>query len=188
MSVARSIVFHGKGAKDRRTVVLPSALAAAAPRYPMPSTASTPARLESGNGSVVLGVCILSTILSALLLGYAVFRKRKTRLAFKVAVLLLCVGWTWQLGCYLSLFRHGGISAGYFETPEGAWSGRMLVPIPVVLVSVGLLITLGLGVWSSWRAGLRLALLAMIGWWLVAWFVFLLPDIPLALQGYGVFI
>jgi hypothetical protein len=145
-------------------------------------------RLRLSGFLVVLGICMLSAILSALLLGHAVFRKRGGRRAFKAAVLLLCVGWTWQLGCYFLLVPAGGIPAGYFETSEGSLIGHMLVLIPVITVSVGLSITLTLGLWSSWRVGFRLALLALIGWWLVAWLVFLLPDIPLSLQGYGVFI
>jgi hypothetical protein len=145
-------------------------------------------RLRLSGFLFVLGVCMLSAILSALLLGYAVFREWGSRRAFKAAVLLLCVGWTWQLGCYLLLLPDGGIPSGYFENPGGVWTGHILVPIPILTVSVGLLITLGFGLRAAWHAGLRLALLAMIGWWLVAWLVFLLPDIPLSLQGYGVFI
>jgi hypothetical protein len=137
---------------------------------------------------VVLGVCLVAAVLSALLLGYAIFRNRRTRLALTGAVLLLCVGWAWQLGCYLLLLPQGDLPFGYFEKAEGVWAGRMLVPIPVITVSVGLLVALGLGLWSSWRAGHRLALLSIIGWWLVAWFVFLFPDIVLSFQGYGVFI
>jgi hypothetical protein len=105
-----------------------------------------------------------------------------------MAVLILCVGWAWQLGCYLLLLPSGGLAVGYFEKPEGLWAGRMLIPIPLATVSAGLLVTLAMGLWSSWRAGFRLALLAMIGWWLVAWLVFLLPDIPLSFHGYAVFI
>jgi hypothetical protein len=61
-----------------------------------------------------------------------------------------------------------------------------LLLVPVLSVGAGLLASLIAGLWLAWHSGRRWSLIAMIEWWLMATLVFLLPDIYLSLQGYGV--
>ncbi len=137
-------------------------------------------------GSVaVLSACLVALILSALWLGYAVFLNRRVRLAFAAAALLFCMGWAWQGAVYV-LMPDRSLKFGYFLTPSGRGMRLALLVVPVVSVGAGFLASLIVGLWLAWRSGRRWSLIAMIEWWLMAALVFLLPDIYLSLQGYGV--
>ena len=137
-------------------------------------------------GSLAVFVtCLVTLILSALWLGYAVFLARGVRLAFAAAALLLCLGWGWQGSVYM-LLPGCSLKFGHFLTPSGHRTGLALFVVPVLIVSAGLLVSLILGLRVAWQTGRRWSLLAMLEWWLMATIVFLLPDIYLSLQGYGV--
>jgi hypothetical protein len=133
-----------------------------------------------------LALCLASLVLSAVLMGYAVFLERNVRRAFIVAVLLFCLGWGWQLVACFLLLPSGSLRSGYFGAPGNGRAALAILILPAVIVATGLLATLGSALWHAWRSGQRWALLALAIWWLIALVIFLAPDIYLALQGYGV--
>jgi len=144
-----------------------------------------PGATQSWNSLAVLGICLLTLILSGAWLCYAVFLDRRVRLVFLAAVLLVCLGWGWQGAVYF-LMADCSLKFGYFLTPAGRGTSLALLLVPVVSVGTGLLASLIVGLWLAWRSGRRWSLIAILEWWLMAAFLFLLPDIYLALQGYGV--
>lgn len=140
---------------------------------------------HSWSSLAVLGICLLTLILSASWLCYAVFLDRRVRLAFVAAVLLVCLGWGWQGSVYF-LIADCSLKFGYFLTSSGRSTSLALLLVPVASVGAGLFASLIVGLWLAWRSGRRWSLIAILEWWLMATLLFLLPDIYLALQGYGV--
>jgi len=131
---------------------------------------------------VLVGWCA-ALFASAVWLNQVLFRSVKTLLPSTAAMIVILAIWLWQRQAFISLFPGSELPYGYFLKPDSAKVHFWVLTCPfwvgLTCLSVCLIAALILG----WRAGARRSLSCIVPWWLLAFLVFALPSINLAVQG-----
>jgi hypothetical protein len=131
---------------------------------------------------VLVGWCAV-LLASAAWLNQALFHGLKTFVPFAAAVVAILFVWLWQRLAFTRLVPGSSLTYGYFLTPNGTAARFWVLTCPfwvgLTCVSICFLAALI----SSWRAGGRYSLTAMIPWWVATFLIFSLPSMYLDAQG-----
>jgi hypothetical protein len=99
------------------------------------------------------------------------------------AIAAILAIWLWQRQAIISLVPGSELTYGYFLKPVGAEARFWVLTCPfwvgLTCLSACCIAALILG----WRAGARRSLTCLVPWWLLAFLVFALPSMNLAVQG-----
>ena len=134
------------------------------------------------NASVLVGICSILLLLSAIWLSRTFF-DRRTQWTSVGAVVLIYAGWLWQRIAYLRLIPDRFLKYGYFLTAPGKSARFFVLELPFETIASLMVIGYVTACVFAWRSGARWSLISLTVWWLTALLIFGMPSLDLYLQG-----